>query len=142
MLHNLLTLKSLKLGLSVHPLAFLFFLLLFFNSSSHRLNSFCFLYRFLRACLPRHHRTRKSKSSYPMPLCSALPLVSFSCSFSEEAREHSLEYKWDRRFPSFPIEHDQETKIDAMLPLPPKHSSESHAVVKTDPDRIRACSCC
>ena len=49
---------------------------------------------------------------------------------SEEAREHRLEYKWDRRFPAFPIEHDRESEIDAMLPLLPKHSAESRDLVK------------
>ena len=48
-------------------------------------------------------------------------------------RGYYLEYKWDRRFLSFcSIEHDvqKESEIVATLPPPPKHSSESIALIK------------
>ena len=76
------------------------------------------------------HRTRESRGSYLALSLLALSLVSFSRSFSEEAREHRLEYKWDRRFLSFcSIEQCQES-ANSVLPLPPNDSAESRGFVK------------
>ena len=81
------------------------------------------------------HRTRERRGCESVCSSRALPLVVRSRSAFEAAREHRLGSKWDLFSPI------EDCRKDAILSLPPKHSAESHALVKEVLDRMRTCSC-
>ena len=82
------------------------------------------------------HRTRERNRSYPVLSFQSFSLVVRSRSAFEAAREQ-LDLEACKVLSS-PIE---DWRKDAMLSLPPKHSAESHALVKEVLDCMRTCSC-